>query len=209
VRLLTYAALALLVTVAIVAGGLRWVGTQRAPEGLPLPDKHGCWLSICLLDGRSFEGVLLALEAQPNVPARSLDVPNTTPSGNYSLVDFDYAPRQINAISVAMYWTPYTYNLVFDRTPALPALRLGDVIAALGSPRRVIFAANTLVLSYPERHLRVSVVRSRGGQPWEFLSPDDVAFALDVLAEEPDTIGAIYYLPNFAWHGFGAYQLEE
>ncbi len=208
-RLLTTATLALLVTVAILAGGLRWVGMQRGPTGLPLPDEHGCWQSICFLDGRGFTGARLALEALPSVPSASVRVPNEPLTGDYRIVYFQYGARQFNAINVMMYWFPYMYSFVFASSPTGPALHMGDVIAALGPPRRVIFAAGSLVLSYPERHLRVSVARHWGGQPWEFLSPDDPVITFDVVVEEPDTMGAIYYVPNFAWHGFGPYQLEE
>ena len=110
-----------------------------------------------------------------------------------------------------LFWSPYTYNLVLDwRGPASkPLLRLGDVITTLGMPRRVVFTVDSVLLTYPDRGLRVTSGRSRAGAPWAFLSPDDPVISVSVTRQEPNTIGAIYYQPNFSWGGFGPYQLEE
>lgn len=210
-RLLTYAALVLLVGVAVAATGLRWLGMQRSPAGLPLPDEHGCWQSACFLDGRSLNGVVSALRAQPGVPVASVRALDELQGGDFQSVAFDYAPRPIGAVPVLLFWSPYTYNFVLDwRVGASrPLLHFGDVIVALGRPRRLVFTVNSVVLTYPDRGLRVTVERSRASAPWAFLSPADPVVSISVTRQEPNTMGAIYYQPNFPWRGFGAYQLEE
>lgn len=195
------------IALALLVAGARWLGQQTAPRGFPLPASDGCWQTLCLFD-LDPDAIRGALGAQAGVVPGSVErVPGVVGMGE-TRFRFRYDAGRGGSQTVELVWDRLIFLFTpVDLAPEGPWPTLGDAVAVLGAPERVMLLGDEISLHYPQHTLVTSSPRGPG--PPYRLSPEDRIAGVSVMRRDPAPPGdRVYYLPSSEWRGFTFYEFD-
>lgn len=192
---------------ALLIAGARWFGQTLPPRGFPLPDQDGCWQAMCMF-GLEPDAVPAALSGQDGVVPGSVHrAPGVVGMGE-TRFRFRYDAGRGEPQTVELVWDRLIFLFTpVDLTPDSPWPRLGDAVAVLGAPERVMLLGDQISLHYAQHTLVTDQVRGPG--PPYRLSPEDTIAGVSVMRRDPPPPGGrMYLLPSSEWRGFAFYEFE-
>lgn len=195
------------IALALLVAGARWLGQATASRGFPLPDNDGCWQTLCMF-GLDPDSIPAALGAEKGVVSGSVyRSPGVVGMGE-TRFRFDYVAGRGGRQTVELVWDPLIFLFTpVNLRPDGPWPRLGDAVAVLGAPERVMLLGDQISLHYAQHTLVINSVRGPG--PPYRLSPDDTIAGISVMRRDPAPPGGrMYLLPSSEWRGFAFYEFE-
>jgi len=195
------------IALALLVAGARWFGQQTAQRTFPLPESDGCWQTMCMFD-LDPDAILPALRQENGVLAGSVErVPGVVGMGE-TRFRFRYDAGRGEPLTVELVWDPLIYLFTpVDLTPDSPWPTVGDAVAELGAPERVMLLGDEISLHYAQHTL--VTFSQHGAVPPHRLSPEDRIAGISVMRRDPAPPGGrVYLLPSSEWRGFTFYEFD-
>ena len=169
------------IALALLVAGARWFGQQTAQRTFPLPESDGCWQTMCMFDptGRDSGGT-----AQGNGVRRAVWSACRRGGMGETRFLFRYDAGRGEPLAVELVWDTLIYLFTpVDLTPDSPWPTVGDAVAELGAPERVMLLGDEISLHYAQ-HTLVTFSQHGAGPPHR-LSPEDRIAGISVMRRDP------------------------